>query len=118
MRNVVSTVACAALIAMGGCGGDSGTGPDDMPSPTPPPTPTVAITSAGDGALVLHPSLSPEWGVKLYVPIRIQETAGGTATWNYARLSLFRGGMEVERGELGADVIAEPPSASISSASS
>lgn len=106
MRNVISAAACASLILMGACGGDNG-GP---PPPTAPATPAAAVTSVGDGALVVHPSAAPSWNVSLYVPIRIQETAGGTATWNYARVSLWRGGVEMERGEIGADIIASPPS--------
>ena len=36
----------------------------------------------------------------------ITETAGGTADWNFgARIQLFRRGQEIERYELGADVI-------------
>lgn len=108
MRNVISPAACASLILMGACGGDSGT--NSTPTPTPVPVPAAAVTSVGDGALVVHPSAAPSWNVSLYVPIRIQETAGGTATWNYARLSLWRGGVEMERGEIGADIIASPPS--------
>jgi hypothetical protein len=41
----------------------------------------------------------------LETPIRITETAGGTADWNFARIQLFKNGAEVERNELGADVI-------------
>ena len=100
--------ACGAAMLMPACGGDSGGGPDPLPTPTP--IPAAAVTSMGNGALVVHPSANPAWGVSLEVPITIQETGGGTATWNFARLSLWRNGVELERGEIGADVIASPPS--------
>ena len=38
-------------------------------------------------------------------PIRVRETGGGTADWNFARLAFFRKGVEIERVEVGADVI-------------
>ena len=38
-------------------------------------------------------------------PIRVRETGGGTADWNFARLAFFRRGVEIERVEAGADVI-------------
>jgi hypothetical protein len=108
MRKKRLAVLCAAALWMPACGGDSGSTPS--PQPTPTPVPGVTIVAAGNGALVLHPSADPAWAVSLYVPIRIQETGGGTATWNYARLSLWRDGVELERGEIGADIIASPPS--------
>jgi len=108
MRRMILVAACAASMLISACGGDSGSAP--TPAPTPTPVPSAAITSVGAGALVVHPSANPAWTVSLYVPIRIQETAGGTATWNYARMSLWRNGVEVERGEIGADIIASPPS--------
>ena len=106
MKKMLVLVVCATALAVGGCGGDGGPGPD----PLPPSVPSAAITATGDGAIVVHPSLSPQWVTKIYVPIAIQETAGGTATWNYARLSRWLDGAEVGRGEIGADVLASPPS--------
>lgn len=92
---VMLTMAC-------GGGGDSPTAP---PVPTPTPRPSARITATGAGALVLHPSSNPTWGVAMETPIRIQETAGGEADWNFARFSLYKGGVEIERGEIGADTI-------------
>ncbi|MCG6921072.1 MAG: hypothetical protein LJF15_08310 [Acidobacteria bacterium] len=108
MKRIILVAACAATMLMPACGGDSGSSPS--PAPTPTPVPSATITSVGAGAVVVHPSADPAWTVSLYVPIRIQETSGGTATWNYARMSLWRNGVEVERGEIGADIIASPPS--------
>jgi hypothetical protein len=55
--------------------------------------------------MVIHPSLDSRYVFALETPIRITETAGGTADWNFARIQLLRKGQEVERYELGADVI-------------
>jgi hypothetical protein len=65
----------------------------------------VAITAIGEGTLVLHPSISPTYTFTLETPVRIQETGGGTADWNFARFSVIKSGREVERGEIGSDVI-------------
>jgi hypothetical protein len=91
------------LVVLAACGGGSGTSPNPIPTPTP--VPTVAITATGEGALVLHPSASSTYGFTLETPVRIQETGGGTADWNFARFSVLRGGTEIERGEVGSDII-------------
>jgi hypothetical protein len=39
------------------------------------------------------------------MPVRIRETGGGTADWNFARLAFFRRGVEIERVEIGATAI-------------
>jgi predicted small lipoprotein YifL len=96
-------LAAAALAALAACGG----GPTE-PSPPPSPqksTPGATVTATGEGALVLHPSLDARYTFALETPIRIRETAGGAADWNFARISFFLGGKEIERGELGSDVI-------------
>jgi len=92
----------AFALSLGACGGDSVTPP---PPPTPPPTPAAAVTATGNGAIVIHPSIDPTWFYGLEMPIRVQETAGGTADWNYARLSLIKDGVEVERAEIGSDIL-------------
>ncbi len=38
-------------------------------------------------------------------PIRVRETGGGTADWNFARMAFFRNNVEIERVEVDADVI-------------
>jgi len=93
--------AIALVLALPACG--SSTTPTPIPTPTPPPPAT--ITTTGAGSLVLHPSLNPTFSVAMETPIRIQETAGGSADWGFARLSLFRNGVEVERIELNANDI-------------
>jgi hypothetical protein len=100
-------LAAAALVlstsVLPSCGGGGGS---TTPTPTTlPPVPAVAVTTAGSGDLVLHPSLDSRFFFALETPIRIQETAGGNADWNFARIQYFRNGRENERFELGADVI-------------
>lgn len=100
MRKYV-LLSLAAMLA--GCGSESR--PTTPAVVAPPPTPSAAITAIGAGALVLHPSLDSRYAVALETPIRITETAGGSANWGFARMSLFLNGREVERAEQGADVI-------------
>jgi hypothetical protein len=91
-----------ALSLLAGCG-SSPTEPP--PPPPPPPTPAANITATGGGNLVVHPSIDPTYAVALEAPIRIIESAGGSADWNYARLALFLRGSEIERAEIGAGTI-------------
>jgi hypothetical protein len=76
-----------ALLTIGliGCGG--GSAPTTPAVPTPTPIPVVTITSSGEGNLVIHPSVDTRFSFALETPIRITETAGGTADWNFARIS-------------------------------
>lgn len=112
-RTLRGAAVAAALAALAACGGDGGPGvcpPGQMgvpPNCTPivPPTPAVSITAAASGNLEIHPSLDTRFGFALVAPIRITETAGGTADWNFARVAIFLSGVEVERYELGSDVI-------------
>jgi len=95
--------AFALLLALPACGGGGST--TQPPPPTPPPPPAATIAAAGAGALVLHPSLNPTFAIAMETPIRIRETAGGSADWGFARLSIFLRGAEVERLELNANDI-------------
>jgi hypothetical protein len=73
---------------------------------TPPPVPNAVITATGAGNLVLHPSLDPRFAIAMETPIRVTETAGGSADWGFARMSIFLSGREIERLELGsADIV-------------
>jgi hypothetical protein len=83
------------------CGDDGPTTPTPSPAPAPA-TPSVTIEASGHGDIVIHPSADPTFAVAIEFPIQIQETAGGTAIWNYFRASYFRNGVEIERNELGA----------------
>jgi len=103
LAGAVSALAVCAVLLLASCGGGGGGSPT-TPS-TPPPSPAVSITAAGEGNMVIHPSIDSRFFFALETPIRITETAGGTADWNFARIQLFRRGQEIERYELGADVI-------------
>jgi hypothetical protein len=96
VRAVVGALLAAALF---GCGGGSS---PSAPTPTPTPVPVATITATGEGALVVHPSTDTRFQVALETPIRVTETTGGTASWNFARISFYRSGAEIERNELGA----------------
>lgn len=85
------------------CGGSSPSTPTPVAAPTP--APAAAITAKGNGALVVHPSINRVFAIALETPIKVTETGGGTADWNFARMSLFLRGREVERSEVGADTI-------------
>jgi hypothetical protein len=85
---------------LGACGGGDAVAP---PPPPPPPAPSASLAATGEGNLVVHPSINPAYAVALETPIRVTETAGGSANWNYARMALFLNGAEIERSELGAN---------------
>jgi hypothetical protein len=93
----------ALMVTLEACGGGGSTGPSVVATPTP--VPGAALAATGEGALVIHPSLDTRFAFALETPLRITETGGGTADWNFARISFFRNGAEVERFELGADAI-------------
>lgn len=95
--------AFALLLALPACGG--GGGVTQPPPPTPPPTPSATVTATGAGALVLHPSADSRFTFAMETPIRIMETAGGSADWGFARMSFVLGGAEIERVELNANDI-------------
>ena len=102
MRKLVLTFAAALPLALGACGGDSGSpgGPS-----TPRPTPAAVINAVGDGMLTVHPSLQG-FNAALEAPVIIRETAGGSADWTSARFTAFRSGQEIARREITADVLA------------
>jgi hypothetical protein len=96
------TAAVFVLAVIPACGGGGGGGSPSTPVTLPP---AAAIQATGRGALVVHPSTDPARAVALETPITITETGGGTADWNFARMSLFRGGIEIERAEIGSDIL-------------
>jgi hypothetical protein len=101
MRNLA--VAALAL-SLAACGSESNP-PTGSSSPPPPAAPGANITATGGGSLVVHPSINLIYLVALETPIRIMESAGGSADWNFARMSLFMNGVELERSEMGSDAL-------------
>jgi hypothetical protein len=100
-----TVVAMGSLVACGG-GGSSSTAPTVVSTPTPS---AAAVTASGAGYVVVHPSKYSTWTYAIETPIRIRESGGGRAKWNFARVSMVRGGREIERAEIGADILASPP---------
>lgn len=96
-------IAAAVVLVLGGCGGSNKM--VTAPPPPPPPVPAAVITATGGGALVLHPSANRTYAIAMETPIRITETAGGSADWGFARMSIFLRGVELERTELTANDI-------------
>lgn len=95
-RVLFAVVLGASLAACGGGGSPT------APVVTQPPRPAATITGVGAGSVVLHPSLNRTYAVALQTPIRLTETSGGSASWDFARMSIVNNGVEVERTELGA----------------
>jgi len=110
-KTILAGLGGVALLGLAACGGGGASPTTPAPVATPAPK-AAAVTASGNGYVVLHPSKSSTWAFALETPVRIRETGGGQAKWNYARLSLVRGGREIERAEIGADILAAPPDAS------
>ncbi len=92
------------MVFLVGCGGSSPSAPTPVAVATPTPA-AAAIAATGNGALVIHPSANRTFSIAMETPLRIRETGGGTADWNFARMAFFLNGREIERIEAGADVI-------------
>ena len=102
---VLAAASILALAVLIGCG-------DDTPStPTPPPpapvVPSAAVDVTGNGNIAIHPSAVATHMFAIEFPLELRETSGGTAIWNFARVSLLQNGVQIERSELGATDIRE-----------
>ncbi len=106
---LIVVAVAAAVVSLVACGGGGSSSPTSPATPAPTPTPNAAVTASGSGYLVIHPSQYSTWLYTFELPVRIRETSGGKAKWNYARLQLFWRGTQVERAEIGADILAAPP---------
>ena len=93
------------LSLLAACGGGSSPSATPVATPTPPP-PNAVVSASGNGNLVVHPSAVSTFALAFEAPVRVRETGGGTADWNFARLQFFNAaGREIERTEIGADII-------------
>jgi hypothetical protein len=94
-------IGLALAVGLAGCGGDS----PASPTPATPLRADITVVQTSVGQLCLSPISG--FALRLRVPIRITESGGLGANMNYIRLSLYRGGAEVERREAGtADFVA------------
>ncbi len=94
MKRFLTGVCLVAAVA---CGGS-----DAAPTPA---VPAANVSAIGEGSLVIHPSLDTRFLAALESPIRVRENAGGSAVWQYARLSITLNGVERERNEISRDQI-------------
>jgi hypothetical protein len=101
IMRILSGAVAVLAVTLTACGSSS----PSAPTVTTPPVPAASITATGSGAVVLHPSAVPAFLVALQTPIRISETSGGSASWDFARMSILNNGVEVERAEIGASTI-------------
>jgi hypothetical protein len=72
MQKAMRMCTAAAILALVACS-------DSPTAPTTPPIPAASVTAAGEGSLVLHPSVDTRFIAALETPVRIRETAGGSA---------------------------------------
>lgn len=101
MRRFLTTLAIPfgfGLLAAA-CGGSSPSAPSTPPNTLPARS---SITVAQNGTALLGISPSALHDFRLRVPFRVTESGGLGARMNFIRLQLFRGGIEIERSELGA----------------
>lgn len=95
-KHILVGAALVVPFLAGGCGGST---------PVAPSVPATAIEGRGAGIIQVGPSAVPTHSVAIVFPIDIRETGGGTATWNFMRVSYLRAGLELERAERGSDEI-------------
>jgi len=79
------------------CGGN-----DAAPTPA---VPAASVSGIGEGSIVLHPSADTRFAVAIELPVRVRENSGGSAVWQFARMSTLLNGVERERNELSRDQI-------------
>ena len=105
MTRTTTFIRAGTLFAMVGLSARWET-PTSNPTPAPTPaTPSATIAATGSGSIVIDPSIDARFGAALETPLRLIESAGGTADWNFARFQLYLGNREVERNEIGSDAI-------------
>jgi hypothetical protein len=100
MRKLAATPLLLAAALLPACGSDDGT---ITPTPSGPSQATITVTQTSQGQVCFSPTGG--FNLRARIPIRITESAGLAASINFIRLSLLRGGAEVERREITAGAI-------------
>jgi len=103
MRKLTSFLASLALAGLAACGGGGGGSSTAPTAPTGPSQASIVVTQTGQAQVCVSPLAS--YNLRLAIPIRVTESAGMGASFNFIRLQLMRGGVEVEREEVGATSI-------------
>lgn len=101
-RMLARASAMAMVLALSACGSDKIVNPPPPPPSTPP---AASISATGAGAIVLHQSLDSRYGYALETPVKITESGGGSASWDFVRYQIYLSGKEIERYELGSNDI-------------
>ena len=102
MRRLVSVGVALLALGLVGCGG--GGGGSSSPTATSPITRAIILVSQPSVGLV-GLSTNPAYLLSLRLPMEVRVTNNTTCDLNYARLRLFKAGVEVERAEVTADQI-------------
>jgi hypothetical protein len=95
MRTLPAAALLLVAATLPSCGSNSST---TTPTPTGPSQATITVTQNGQGQVCFSPLVG--FNVRARIPVRITESAGLGASINFVRLSLLRGGAEVERREI------------------
>lgn len=98
MRRLSIAALFLAAATLPSCGSDGGTA-----TPTGPSQATLTVTQSSQGQVCFSPLAG--FTSRARVPVRITESAGVGASINFIRLTLLRGGVEVERREITAGAI-------------
>src|SRR5438874_5353547 len=85
------------------CGGGGGGGTTTPSAPTGPSQANIVVTQTAQAQVCISPLAS--FNLRLAIPVRITESAGMAANFNFIRLQLLRGGVEIERQEVGSTSI-------------
>ena len=97
------SAALLLVLSLAGCGSDSPTPPTPPTTQPGPSAASITVTQTSQGQLCFSPAAG--FSYRLRLPMTIRESAGLGANINFARLTLFRAGIEVERREIGSAAI-------------
>jgi hypothetical protein len=97
---------CCAMV-LPACGGGDSPAAATPPAPTPTPGPSQATITVTCNSFSVATSSRAGFSFRITFPCTISESAGLGANMNFIRARFTRGGVEVERQEIGAnDIIA------------